>query len=129
MGMPGYSAVFMRSDIAPGGVLTIARLAHLLLAAAFLVYVLVGTTPFPSVSLAARVDGNPIDRLYVLGLGGLGGLVLLLNYRTLPAILLQGAGLWLIAGVAVLSILWSAYPDLTLRRSIVLVCLTVAAAG
>lgn len=127
--MPEYSAVFMRSDIAPGGVQTIARLAHVLLAAAFLFYVLVGTNPFPSVSLAARVDGNPIDRLYVLGLGGLGGLVLLLNYRTLPAILLQGAGLWIIAGVAVLSILWSAYPDLTLRRSIVLVCLTVAAAG
>jgi exopolysaccharide production protein ExoQ len=127
--MPGYSAVSMRSDIAPAGDLTVARLAHALLAAAFLFYVFVGTNPFPSVSLAARVDGNPVDRLYVLGLGGLGALVLLLNYRALPSILLQGAGLWIVAGVAVLSIVWSAYPDLTLRRSIVLVCLTVAAAG
>ena len=127
--MQGYAATSMRTHIAGTGDMTLARLAHLLLAAAFLFYVLVGTAPFPSASLADRVDGNPLDRLFVLGLAGLGVVVLLLHYRALPSIILQGAGLWIIAGVAVLSVLWSAYPGLTLRRSIVLVCLTVAAAG
>lgn len=109
--------------------MTMARLAHLLLVAVFLFYILVGTDPFPSASLADRVDGNSLDRLFVLGLAGLGVIVLLLHYRALPSILLLGGGLWIIAGVAVLSIFWSTYPGLTLRRSIVLVCLTIAAAG
>lgn len=89
----------------------------------------IGTNPFGAASLSARAEGNPLDRLVMLGLAGLSILVLLLNWRELRSILLRGSGVWMIAGIALLSVLWSQHPDLTLRRSILFLCSALIAAG
>src|SRR5690606_30893758 len=72
---------------------------------------------------------NPLDRLFVLGMAAIALPVLLLNLRGLAQVVFSAAGIWIVVAMATLSIFWSDYPGLTLRRSIVLVCLTVAAAG
>jgi exopolysaccharide production protein ExoQ len=102
---------------------------HWALAAGFMLNTFIGTNPFGAASLAARAEGNPLDRLMILALAGLSIVVLLINWRELRSILLRGAGVWLIAGIALLSVLWSEHPDLTIRRSILFICSALIAAG
>lgn len=106
-----------------------ARLLHGVLAAGFLFYAFIGTNPLGSASLVQRVEGNPLDRLLVLGLAMLALVVLAFHRQAIAALLTRGAVLWIVAGAAVLSVLWSDHPDLTLRRAILLACLTLVAAG
>lgn len=102
---------------------------HSVLALGFMLNTFIGTNPFGAASLADRAEGNPLDRLVILGLTGLAMLVLLLNWRELPAIILRGSGVWLIVGIAIVSVTWSQHPDLTLRRSILFLCSIMIAAG
>lgn len=107
----------------------IAAVLHGILAVGFMLNTFIGTNPFGAASLAARAEGNPLDRLMILGLAGLSLLVLGFNWSVLRAIILRGSGIWLIAGFTLLSVLWSQHPDLTLRRSVLFICSALIAAG
>jgi exopolysaccharide production protein ExoQ len=104
-------------------------LLHWTLAAGFMLNTFIGTNPLGAASLSARAEGNPLDRLMILGLAGLSIVVLLLNWRELRSLLLRGSGIWIIAIIALLSVVWSQHPDLTLRRSILFLCSALIAAG
>lgn len=107
----------------------VARTLHGLLAWIFFFETFIGRSPFADPTVASRVEGSGLDRIVMLSLAGLAILVLALHWRALPGLVLRSAGIWLIAAVAVLSLFWSDYPDLTVRRSILLVCQTLIAAG
>jgi exopolysaccharide production protein ExoQ len=120
--------VSQRAPARPAG--AVARIGlHGVLFAGFMIYTFIGTRPFADVSVAERVDGNPLDRLMVLTLFGLAVIALLKHWRA--AILMLAANIPLLALTAfcLLSTLWSNYPGLTLRRALLLVFLTVIAAG
>jgi O-antigen ligase len=107
----------------------LARTLHGLLAWIFFFETFIGRSPFADPTVASRVEGSGLDRIVMLSLAGLAVLVLALHWRALPSLIRRSAGIWVIAGVAVLSLFWSDYPDLTIRRSILLVCQTLIAAG
>lgn len=107
----------------------IARVLHALLVWVFFFETFIGRSPFADATVASRVEGSGLDRIVMLSLAGLAVLVLALHWRVLTRTVLRSLGIWIIAAVAVLSLFWSDYPDLTLRRSILLVCQTLIAAG
>lgn len=107
----------------------IARYCHYILTFTYLLYVYIGTDPFPSAEFAARADGNPLDRLILLGMTALSLLVLLLHRETIPSIALRGAGIWIVVAIAICSVLWSNYPGLTIRRSFAMACIVIITAG
>lgn len=111
------------------GVAELSSILHGVLTAGFLLFVFIGTSPLSTPSVTERVDGSSLNRALLLSLTALAALVLLLHYRALPTLLLRAAGTWTIAAFATFSFFWSDYPDLTLRRAIVLICFTVTAAG
>ena len=98
--------------------------AHDLLLAAFLIYTFVGLHPLAEVSTPARVDGSVADRVAVLGQFGLALYVLRENFARACACLFANPGQIALVGLALLSALWSDFPDLTLRRALLLVLLT-----
>lgn len=108
---------------------SVAAILHGLLAWIFFFETFIGRTPFADPSVASRVEGSGLDRIIVLSLAGLATLVLALHWRQLPGLVLGSLGIWIIAAVAMLSVFWSDYPDLTVRRSILLACQTLIAAG
>src|SRR5215217_1481052 len=108
---------------------TVPKFLHGLLVWVCLFDNFIGRSPFGEASVASRVEGNSLDRIFVLALCGLAMIVLALHWRALPTVIVRAAGFWIIAAIAFFSIAWSDFPDLTLRRSIVLVCQTVIAAG
>lgn len=116
-------------DRAAAGNGFIAKALHGLLAWIFFFETFIGRSPFADPTVASRVEGSGLDRIVMLSLAGLAVLVLALHWRALPGLILRSAGIWVIAGVALLSLFWSDYPDLTIRRSILLVCQTLIAAG
>ena len=103
---------------------------HSLLLVGFLYYTFIGTHPLSSdTSVAERTDGSPLDRLFVFGLFGL---ALVELWRCRAAALMMARGAWLLLavnGFCLLSIVWSDYPDLTLRRGLLLVMLTLIGLG
>lgn len=107
----------------------VARTLHGLLAWIFFFETFIGRSPFADASVASRVEGSGLDRIVTLSIAGLAVLVLALHWRTLPGTILRSLGIWIIAAIALLSLFWSDYPDLTLRRSILLVCQTLIAVG
>ncbi|GLK68836.1 O-antigen ligase family protein [Hansschlegelia plantiphila] len=103
---------------------------HLGLFVAFLAYVFIGTQPLADPSAAAdRVDGSPLDRFVVLGMVFLALAALAANLREAGRMALRNPGLIAVVGFCLLSVVWSDYPDLTIRRAMLLVFLTIAAAG
>lgn len=107
----------------------VARVLHALLVWIFFFETFIGRSPFADATVASRVEGSGLDRIVMLSLASLAVLVLALHWRALTGTVLRSPGIWIIAAVAVLSLFWSDYPDLTLRRSILLVCQTLIAAG
>lgn len=105
------------------------RLLHAMLACCFLFYSLIGTSPLATTTVSARVEGSPLDRLFVIGMAMLALVVLALHANALPAMIRRSAGIWIIVALALLSIFWSDYPGLTLRRAILMACLTLSAAA
>ena len=99
------------------------------LLAGFIIYTFVGTRPFAEASVAERLDGNPLDRLMVLGLFGLALLTLAIHWRASLVMGLKTIPLLALTGFCFLSMFWSDYPGLTLRRALLLIFLTVIAAG
>ncbi|GLK81896.1 O-antigen ligase family protein [Methylopila turkensis] len=100
---------------------------HAALLYAFLFYVLIGAQPFADPSAAQRVEGNVVDRFGVLALFGLALIVLWTNRRAIPGMILPGLGLATIVGICLASLLWSDFPALTARRSLLLFFLTTIA--
>jgi exopolysaccharide production protein ExoQ len=102
---------------------------HGVLLAGFMVYTLVGTRPFADASVAERLEGSPLDRLVVLGLFALALVALVVHYRAALSLCLRNLPLVALTGFSLLSVVWSDYPGLTLRRALLLVFLTTIAAG
>lgn len=95
----------------------------------FLAYVFIGTQPLGDPSAAQRVDGNPLDRIAVLGLFALALMALVTEWRATLAMAPRNIGLTLVVLFCLASVFWSDHPDLTIRRAMLLAMLTVVAAG
>jgi len=63
------------------------------------------------------VLGDPVQRAF-LGVAYLGVVLLILHPRRALATARRGVLLWLLVGWAIISGLWSAFPDVTLRRGV-----------
>ena len=104
-------------------------MAHSLLFAGYLGMTFIGTRPFGDLSPAERASGSPLDRLVALALFAL-SLVVIFGYREAALQRIRSnLLLYLIVGFCQISVLWSDYPDLTLRRAVLLSLLTVIATG
>jgi O-antigen ligase len=101
--------------------------AHGVLLIAYLLYTFVGTHPLADTSVGARVDGSPLDRIVVVSMFLLSLAVLWENRRAALSCALVNAPFLLVVAFSLLSISWSDYPDLTLRRASLLFLLTVIA--
>ena len=98
-------------------------------AALYFGYAFVGTHPLADVSVADRLEGSPLDRLYVMGMFA-GALVMLWTRRVeLAARLLANPGVVAVSAIFALSALWSSYPDLTIRRVALYLFLVAAGAA
>ena len=103
--------------------------AHSLLFAGYLGMTFIGTRPFGDLSPAERASGSPLDRMVALALFGL-SLVVIYGYRDAALQRIRSnLLLYLIVGFCQISVLWSDYPDLSLRRAVLLSLLTVIATG
>jgi len=103
--------------------------AYTALLLGFLIYTFVGTHPLADTSVGERVDGSPIDRLAVMVLFALALFVIVRERSVALAYLLANSGQSIIVGFALLSALWSDFPDLTLRRALLLFFLTTIGLG
>ena len=97
----------------------------------FLLYTFVGVSPMGQASVDARVEGNDADRIATFALAGLSVGVMALRARTTLRLIGRTWLCWAMVGWITASVLWSDYPDLTLRRAvsmdlITLVCLALA---
>ena len=100
---------------------------HTVLAVAFLGYTFIGLHPFEETSVAGRADGSLIDRIAVIAMF-LVSVRLMWDQRSMVwRALLASWPLFLLIGFAMASIVWSDYPDLTLRRGVLLIFLTAIA--
>ncbi|MFV0281413.1 MAG: O-antigen ligase family protein [Rhodoblastus sp.] len=95
-----------------------------LLFTGFLLLTFVGTHPLNVGSVAERADGSLLDRIVVPSLFGLALVVIWMARDAALRMIGRNFGLIFIVGFCMASILWSAYPSLTLRRSILLFLLT-----
>jgi len=101
--------------------------AHAGLVFAFLYYTFIGTHPLADTSVSSRVDGSMIDRVFVLSMFALALFVLWGNRRTALHGMIANAPLLAVVSFCMASILWSDYPELTLRRGLLLIFLTTIA--
>lgn len=101
--------------------------AHATLLTAFLFYTFVGTQPFADTSAGGRVDGNVLDRIVVMAMFALALAMLAATWRGALAAVRGNFGLLALVGFSLVSILWSDYPSLTLRRGLLFVFLTTIA--
>ncbi len=111
------------------GLAHVPAMLHSLLALLFLLYCFIGTNAFSTSSLSQRLEGNPLDRVVVLGMAMLAILVLALHRQAVPGMMLRSLGVFAIAGIALVSMLWSDFPGLTLRRAILMGCYTLITAA
>lgn len=103
--------------------------AHAALTVGYLLLVFVGLHPFPmgASDLDARADGDAVTRLVTFGLLFF-SLPILVHYRRDAIVCVKNNMLlYAVVAVAGLSIFWSAFPELTLKRSIVLLIYAIAA--
>jgi O-antigen ligase len=103
------------------------RRAEFALLMGFLLFTFVGTRPFDSASVAERAEGNMLDRLVVMGLFALSLAILWVHRHRAARLFLANLPTFLLVGFALSSYLWSDYPPLTFRRSLLLFFLTVIA--
>lgn len=103
--------------------------AHKLLLGAFLFQTFIGTHPLADGAAASRVDGNLADRFVVLSMTALALIILAAKWRETLVCVRRNIGALAIVGFCLASILWSAHPDLTLRRGLLFVFLTIIAMG
>ncbi|WEK51513.1 MAG: O-antigen ligase family protein [Candidatus Kaistia colombiensis] len=102
---------------------------HGALLAGFMLYTFVGTRPFAAASVAERVEGSPLDRFAVFALFLLALVTLVVHHRAALSLFFRNLPLVAFTGFCFVSMVWSDYPGLTLRRALLLVFLTTIAAG
>lgn len=90
----------------------------------FMGFIFVGTSPLSDGDLAERAQGDRLDQLLVIALFGLSGIVLTMRWRVALDLVRLTWPIWLVVGWCCLSVLWSDYPGITLRRSALLLMLT-----
>jgi hypothetical protein len=104
-------------------------MAHQALLFAFMLFTFIGTQPLVVTTPEERLAGNPLDRFSLLAMTA--AAVALIWARRDEAMAILRANRCLIAAVLFcgLSIAWSDYPELTLRRGMVLGFMTTIALG
>lgn len=93
----------------------------------YLLYAFVGTHPLADASAQDRIEGSPLDRIAVLGMFALSLAVFWAHRRQAWTCLRGTIGLVVVVGFCLLSVRWSNFPDLTLRRSLLFFFLTFTA--
>lgn len=93
----------------------------------FLLYSFIPFNPFADSDGAARVEGNPLDRMVVFGMAGVALLTLLLHWPKTLMMLRQSALIWILSSWYVLSLVWSQFPEQTLRRTVFFLLLNLTA--
>lgn len=101
--------------------------AHSVLLVCFLLLTFVGTHPYDDPSAGARAEGNILDRFAVIGMFLLAGWLAWRDRRVTLGAIARNWLHFMLVGICAVSILWSDYPDLTLRRAMLLGFLTVIA--
>lgn len=96
------------------------RFAEGALLVGFFLFTFVGTGAFSISDVAARADGSSLDRVVVLTLFALALVILVGKWRLVVECLVGNAPAMIIVAFCCLSIVWSKYPELTLRRSLLL---------
>ena len=84
-------------------------------------YTFIGTQPLAANSAGSRTDGNILDRMAVLVMFALSLVILWSKRRAAITCILTNWALLSVVSCCVMSIIWSEYPDLTLRRGIWLI--------
>jgi exopolysaccharide production protein ExoQ len=102
---------------------------HYVLLIGFFVYTFIGTKPLGVDDPSARVDGSFLDRFAVLFLVAIAGLLIISHWRAAVEACRHNAMLLTVVFICIFSLFWSEYPDLTLRRSLLLLFLTIIALG
>lgn len=98
----------------------LARSCPAALAAAFLLYVFVGVSPMAEPNAAGSGDGSSLERVALLGLAGCAALLGASRARTAMRLLRRSWPVWLLVGWFAASIAWSDFPDIALRRVVVI---------
>lgn len=114
------------APVASAGGAWLAR-AHALLTISFLYYTFIGTHPLVDTTVGNRVDGSIADRIFVLSMVALALFVLWGNRRVVMHGMLANAPMTVVVFFCMASVLWSDYPELTLRRGLLLIFLTTIA--
>jgi exopolysaccharide production protein ExoQ len=102
---------------------------HSLLFYAFLEYTYIGLTPFTLTSVENRVEGSPLVQVAALTLGFVSLFILWPRREQALHCLRENWAMFAVVAISVLSTIWSDYPDLTIRRSVLFVCISAAAFG
>jgi exopolysaccharide production protein ExoQ len=74
----------------------------------------------PSSSVADLAQSDPITQLVWIGMYGITVLLVLARWRQVVYVVMREKLLLLLLGIAMISLLWSVAPELTLRRSVAL---------
>ena len=90
----------------------------------FLLLTFIGTHPLQTGSVDQRADGSILDRVVVFSLFGLALSVIWMARDVALRTITRNVGLIFIIAFCIASITWSAFPGLTLRRSVLLFLLT-----
>ncbi|MCI4680446.1 O-antigen ligase family protein [Rhodoblastus acidophilus] len=102
---------------------------HDLLLYAFLEYTYIGLTPFTITSVDNRVEGSPLVQVAGVSLCFLSFVVMWPRRGQLLLAMRENWAMFLVLAISLASTVWSQFPDLTIRRAALLVCISAAAIG
>lgn len=101
--------------------------AHRVLLCGYLIFTFVGTRPLAVSSVSQRVEGNPLDRIVIFAFLALSIPIIASRWRMALDCVRSNPLLYFVVALSALSIVWSDYPELTLRRAMLLLLLTTIA--
>ena len=101
--------------------------ASWILTLCFLLYTFIGLNPFGATPPEARVEGSPADRLIVLAMSAVALVILLRNRRAAYACVRHNLLIFSMIAFCQVSVFWSDYPELTIRRAILALLASVIA--
>ncbi len=102
---------------------------HGLLLLLYLLYTFIGTRPLATPTVEERVAGNMLDRLAAPSMTALALALIWARREAAWACIRENRMLISVVAFAAASLLWSDYPTLTLRRSVLLVFMTLITLG
>ena len=105
------------------------RVMHNLLLFTFLEFTFIGLTPLSDASVAERLEGSSLVRNFILAMFALALPVLAARRAALGRCLRVNWRFAAVLAVCVLSVFWSDYPDLTIRRALMFFFLVGVAAA